>query len=414
MSKLLWVTIIIIFGTYIRNRDGHDLTDADWLIFFQILVCFFAGLLGVFKISSADKPGFGGKIFLFYCFSAIVSVAFSSYPKIVIGYWGLYIGVGFLILGMVLQSSSVDDLIVIEKLWLATVTIILIKDTVIGFFFHKAVDWVMPGEPFRLGMELVHANKMSLMASIAFLITFQIPNTARLLVWFVRLLFLSVILFSRTRSSLACLLVGLSIISVIWFYRNSINIRKNSIIFGAPCIFFCCLGFFALGLSFEFSFLSGFFEFLNRGQDLRAISSFTGRTEIWNFVLKQIFKSAETFLFGHGYGTTRLVINEHVNLSFIATHSHNTILESMFTVGIVGTFPLFLMFAYGFIWVFVAIKAKNEQIINFSIRAFSVSTIISINSLTESFIAIKVNPIVFIFIFYIFSLDRIWIFKKFD
>jgi O-antigen ligase len=78
---------------------------------------------------------------------------------------------------------------------------------------------------------------------------------------------------------------------------------------------------------------------MSRTGDVEEIYSFTGRTELWEFVADRI---AESPLFGYGYGGGRFVI---VGAHFFATgHAHNELLNIALNVGLFGGAMLLGMF----------------------------------------------------------------------
>ena len=71
------------------------------------------------------------------------------------------------------------------------------------------------------------------------------------------------------------------------------------------------------------------------------IVSLTGRTAIWAAVYEKV--RASPWL-GYGYGASRLILSE--DWSGIASnppHAHNMILQSLLSVGVIGTLFLFLV-----------------------------------------------------------------------
>ncbi|HEV3007018.1 MAG TPA: O-antigen ligase family protein [Pirellulales bacterium] len=83
---------------------------------------------------------------------------------------------------------------------------------------------------------------------------------------------------------------------------------------------------------------------ISRTGDAEEIYSFTGRTELWDFVAGRI---ADSPCFGYGYGGGRFVI---VGAHFFATgHAHNELLNVTLNVGLFGGAMLLGMFAVLFV-----------------------------------------------------------------
>lgn len=79
----------------------------------------------------------------------------------------------------------------------------------------------------------------------------------------------------------------------------------------------------------------------SRSGDLDELSSFTGRTQIWSFCLDKI--KQEPWI-GYGYAGSRLVISQGwaSKYGWTTMSSHNLWLQSLLTVGVIGTLPLLL------------------------------------------------------------------------
>jgi O-antigen ligase len=76
---------------------------------------------------------------------------------------------------------------------------------------------------------------------------------------------------------------------------------------------------------------------VSRSGDINELLTLTGRSFIWEFTLNQI---AEAPILGHGHNSAEPIFLERF-LYFTVTHAHNLILQSLFSVGMVGT--LFLV-----------------------------------------------------------------------
>lgn len=87
---------------------------------------------------------------------------------------------------------------------------------------------------------------------------------------------------------------------------------------------------------FGFNFHIEILKLLSRTGDVSEITSFTGRTDIWDFVLQLV---AERPLFGWGYGSASdLLVTRSENVGFVVAQTHNLYLQILFTTGAVGFF----------------------------------------------------------------------------
>lgn len=403
----IWIGIMLLVGTYFRIRSQDVATELDWLVLAQVLACMAGGVLGVSLIRRSSHLGLGGKILLIYVITVGVSIIFSPYTKIVLGYWILLLGTTLLIMGLVQKAQTIRSLWQIEKAWLFTVVVIIIKDTITSLFLvdqYKIGEMI--GGPFRLGMGVTHANEISLMAALGFWMTFRKDEVkSSFLFWLLRILFLVVIAMSRTRSSMICIVMG----GVVWFWFKKgfqENISFNLRI-ALPNFFVAFIIFGILMLSFGVPGMNEAFSYFNRGMDSNVLLSISGRTEIWPYAFERIVDTPFTILFGHGYGVSRFVLNEGAgSSSFYAYHAHNTFLEVLLAIGLLGFIPFVLLAVYNFKWLTAFRQLSQEFSPEFALRAISIFTMVSISSLTEAYLVTKIHPITMISIFYLLSLDR--------
>jgi O-antigen ligase len=135
--------------------------------------------------------------------------------------------------------------------------------------------------------------------------------------------------------------------------------------------------------------------------------TFTGRTDVWNYAIDRIFESFQSTLIGHGYGASKLVLNENNwRAGFYAYHAHNTLLEALLGTGLIGTIPFILLVAYSTTWLFRFTRLRASFSLEFVLRAIAVISIILGSTLTESDLVTKVGPVTIVFLFYVLALDR--------
>lgn len=402
----LWGVIIFLVSTYIRVRPGETVPEIDLLVISQILTCFLGGCIGVFLILKHPRFGFGAKALLFLIAVTGLSTLFSSHPKIVFGYWVLFSGAGLLTIGLVQSAPTIESLNRIESVLLLVLTIILLKDTITGLYLPNLLEIRQSlGGTFRLGMGVTHANKISFMAAIAFFVSLKNDNLkSSILVWLARLIFIFIIVFSRTRSSMLCLVLG----SVLWLFFNTQITRSSKFYlkFAIPCIFIALTSGALLALSFNMPGISEAFAFINRSQDADSLWSITGRTDIWRYAIERLYDDNYTFLFGHGYGMSRLILNEGPRAFFYAFHAHNAYIEALVSEGLLGLIGLLLFTVYGITWLTrysTLIKYFSEEYV---LRSICIVSIILFNSMTESYLTMKLNAVIIIYILYVLSLDK--------
>jgi O-antigen ligase len=95
--------------------------------------------------------------------------------------------------------------------------------------------------------------------------------------------------------------------------------------------------------SLIFSFhLDALGSHFSRSGDPTEVFTLTGRTEIWDFVGEKI---KEQPLFGWGYNASKVLLPQHVGFSndLMVDTAHNMLLQSLLSVGFVGTFPIVIV-----------------------------------------------------------------------
>jgi O-antigen ligase len=406
ISTYVWVVILVLIGTYFRVRRGEAKLVADWLIFTQVSVCFLGAFLGILLMRKNRRLGFGAKILLIFIFTTILSAINSPFSTRVIGYWILLTGTGLLTIGLVQGARTVKDLERIEKLWFYTITCILIKDTITALVIYGT------GESYRLGMMITHPNLLSLNAAIAFWVSFRKRVfKSILLLWLVRLFLLFIIFTAKSRTSLICWAAG----GIVLFYFHKGHQSEKSVMLKAaiPCVLIALISAGLLAFSFELPGTAAAFNYFRRGQDISTLWTLTGRTEIWSYAFEKIFSNPSSLLFGNGYGVTKFIINEEYLeslqmgvYSLRASHLHNVFLETLFSAGLLGVIPLIIMIAYSFNWFLKFKELQSVYSVEFSVRALVVVIMVFINSMIESFLGTKINPIMMIFLFYLLALGN--------
>jgi O-antigen ligase len=164
-----------------------------------------------------------------------------------------------------------------------------------------------------------------------------------------------------------------------------------------------------LGLSFNIDFIVESFNIINRNQDSVQLSSISGRTDIWQLVIYHI-KSRPflKILFGSGYGVSRLILNEDLNVAliFYVYHCHNAFLEHLFSMGILGVITYIILIFYNIKWLrnFKSLQELFSE--EFTLHAIVIVSIFFLMSITEVPIGGKINPNIILYLFYTLALDK--------
>ncbi|MDL1958263.1 MAG: O-antigen ligase family protein [Deltaproteobacteria bacterium] len=400
-----WVGILILTGTYFRIRSGESAPEVDWLITAQISVCLIAAILGILMMRRHVDLGFGTKALLLYVVASLLSAVFSPYTKLVFGYWILLAGASLLTIGLVQQVKTQKALSQIENVWLLTISLLLLKDTATALLFPEIQEIHHISGPFRLGMGITHANTMGFLAALAFWISFKKEELKHsFFLWLPRLLFLFIIALSGSRVSMVCFAFG-GVIRL-WF-QQGIQRENLNLWVAIPCFVVAAVVFAILALSLELPGATTAFNIFNRGQDIDTIMSLTKRTEIWSYAFRKVFDEPASLFFGHGYGISRLVLNEGSGgPDFYISHLHNSFIEIFFSLGLFGIVTFLALVIYSIKWLTQFNQLHKDLSTEFTLRAVSIVSMILLNSFMEITLASKIDPVMLLYFFYLVALDR--------
>lgn len=401
----IWTLAIILFGTSFRTRSleqQYQAPTVDWLIISQVLICLLGGFVGILFLRKSSRWGLGSKSILIYILVTGLSIFGASEKTTVFGYWILLTGICLLTLGIVKKAQSFESLLKIEKAWLIIITLLIFKDSILSFLYFEVSS---SGDPFRIGSNVTHPVTLSIMTLIAFFISFRKNLKYPNIWWLIRIFFIAIIVLTRTRVSLIGLFIG-GIVGV--WYLAGIEPKKGTYLrIFLPCSFLAAIILFLLTLSMDISVTKMCLQFFNRGHDISNMTSLSDRTTIWPVAINRVFDNSITFLFGHGYGISRLVLMNDLNpIDYNAAHAHNTFLEFLLNMGLLGGVTCLLLYSSGLKWFFDFNNLRRIFSNDFAVRAIIVIAVIFMSSFSESLFARKIDPVQVIFFYYIIALDQ--------
>jgi O-antigen ligase len=247
-------------------------------------------------------------------------------------------------------------------------------------------------------MGVTHANTLSFLSAILFWITFK--NRRNKKAWILlpfRGFLLFIMVSAVSRFSIAAFLIG----GLFYFlFRTIGNFRSWIMIFSGA-------GFLAAFLLLSFSFDQGWSKsisrYLLRGQSAQELTSFTGRTLIWQYSLE---KAVESPIIGHGYGVTRFAIGTLPKVDYQPPHCHNDFLEVFLATGFLGLIPFLAFYLYGAKWILNYPRLCKVFSSDLALHAACIFAMVSFISLFESNLGGRLSPIQPLFFFYVLILDR--------
>jgi len=392
-SCIILIIILITHGTYIRVRPYSDVPTIDWLIMLRLLSCCVGIILGILLLRKNTSFGISTKILLLFICSCGISAIFSKYPTVVLGYTILILGAGMLLIGMVYSSPNRIYLIKIEQIWFIITSLSVIKDALISMVLLNYL-----GGENRLGMSSLHPNQLSFLAGIVFWLSFRNRGGKYALIyWSLRIFMLFIIIKAQSRASLLAFIVG----GVCFLTLKYISDYRKTI------IILCLIGvlFSSLGILYAFNnrWSDPVMNYLKRGQDIREILSFTGRTELWKDAMKE---AIEKPVFGHGYGISRLFEIELGDYQQQAAHLHNEFLEVFFGTGLFGLVLFLFMILRYTKWItsFQGLGKKYGRY--YAIHAICLLMMLLVTSIFEPRLGGRLTAIQPLFYLYLITLDN--------
>ncbi len=394
-AVLVFVAILVFHGTYFRTRPMAVVPTLDWLVLARLLACAIGFAAGIILIAKNMPLGFGAKMLLLYAAATGISAATSAYPTTVIGYFILLAGASVLMTGLTYSARTLAELETIEKVWFFTIALLIIKDTLTSLILPEIAP---PGEVVRIGMGVTHANELSSLAALVFWLSFTQKRIKHpILLWLLRALCVYVVIGARSRVSVVALLLG----GLVYLLFAGRDYLKRWITVSAAVGTLST--FFLLSLCLNQSWAVDIVEYARRGQRQAALTTFTGRTLIWEHTLN---KSLESPVTGHGYGVSRLTMGEVPSVEWEVAHCHNELLEVFFNTGILGLIPLVAMFMYSVGWIVHFSRLRDVFSTDLALHAVCVVVIFLFSCVFEPRLGVRLIPIQPLFLFYLLALDR--------
>lgn len=278
-------------------------------------------------------------IFFAYAAYATFSASYSSAMSLGIGSGMALMGIVFAV--AMAATGTHDD---IRRLWksmyIATVVACFISLAILAVFPIAARDLSDPGA-YRLRGITGSANSLGPIVAVGFFLSLMWAKWAvkRWHVWthrFFGFTMLVALLLTNSRSTILGL-IGAMVLS--YFVAGNLSI------IGLLAILLVGTAGMGVMLQPELgkSFMRAFAELFARSGSVQEITSFTGRSQIWEACWQLI---QEKPLIGYGFGSVRVEIPKVFfdQWGNTAATAHNFVLESLISVGLVGTLPLIMVF----------------------------------------------------------------------
>jgi len=391
---MIFVIILVLHGTYLRSRD-NDSTGVDWVVMGRIAACAAGFGIGILMIRKALPLGFGAKMILLYGLAAVLSALSCQQATMVVGYSILLLGAGLLVIVLVYSARNLSQLRLVESLWFITVTILAVKDT---FIARTGASSEGGADVTRLGMGSTHPCELSLLAVLLFWMSWgRGSGWVRTGMWVLRAFLIYVLIAAETRTSIAAFVV----VGMVRYLLTTRDPLRRMVVGVAAAG--ALSTFILLNLYSSQSWAHDMLEYMKRGQDTKQLSSFTGRTAIWNHATSKMW---ETPILGHGYAVTRFTLGKPRDAGFQPMHCHNMLLEVFFSTGFAGLLPFLAMLLYNLRWLLGSARRQEAFSKELALNAACSVLAILATSVFESRLAVRLTLFNPLFFFYLVALDR--------
>lgn len=388
---ILWALIIVFTGSFFRLRAGNDVPSLDWLIMIQFAVCALGTAFAMPRLLLLKRRSACIGWIVLYVGAIGITLPWSINPLVSTGYFALLAGGILTTLAVVQHGDSQADLFSEEAFLAGVLIFCLLKDVAIAFSIG--------GESGsgRLGIS-DSANELSLLAAVVFIMQLgrqKHPGLRYALLGFC----LVIVALAQSRGSTVSLVIG----AAVYFWKAADARQERPIVLKLAASSLVLAALFGGILLYSASFpgIRSAVRAVNRNEDTHSLESITtGRTIVWNNALQILHtETLSPFILGNGYGLSRLLLNQKNRTDddyFL--HAHNTILDSLVSVGIVGTIALGGLCCIALIAVAQGKKRSAHPI---SSRAAAVICAIIATFPTESYLSMKLSWIHIAFVFYL-------------
>lgn len=325
--------MIFLMDASFRTNDLNTLS-IDWQSGLKMLLWLGAFIVSLSRIRSISREIFSQKfIFLtVYIIWAIVSTVYSVTPVYT---FGASIGLlgAFLFSVLICRENSKKDILNTLAFGLGSFLITSWLYYLMSPEKASVSYWSINGYITRLtgisGQPNVLGREAALFICTIYLLGYLgYQPWHKLILPF--LLGVATLFFTQSRVEILSLLIA----------YVGVNVKAKKGVKPVLLIFFILINF-----SFIYFFFSNEETLLrfSRSGVISEIYTFTGRTEIWDYVIK---KWSISPLVGYGYASSRIVIPQgyQSEYGFTTSSSHNLFLQSLLTLGIIGTVFLLIHF----------------------------------------------------------------------
>jgi O-antigen ligase len=356
LKLVIWITLFVV-AVFCWRR--YRALFSDWMLALALCYAGFGLLSSLYSVAPAYSAACAFGFLAYLLFAALLAADFDGRTLVAVVAWSFS---GYL-----------------AVTWIAA---ILAPDT--AFLPTYGDNQLFPrlqglsGHPNMLGKQVA--------SFICFILAASALNwfASRQNFWVIMALAVITLVATDSRTSLLALLLSVAVVTM----RTH---RMGGALLGVAGV---AVGLVTVADGLGLPVLAGLFEFGSRTGEADEVMSLTGRVRLWGFVWENFLDRP---LFGYGYNSTELVLARNwYGPADQIVGAHNTMLQSLLTLGIVGTVPLLAMYLLMIHRFFSSSLGISRYLIPYSI----------IVSLTEIEIA-SVPVLMMLVIFLAFSIDAV-------
>ncbi|MBK1885433.1 O-antigen ligase family protein [Marinobacter sp. DY40_1A1] len=219
-------------------------------------------------------------------------------------------------------------------------------DVILGFkafqfgLFLTLIIWLVNGDLVENAMLLRHTsialsyNDAGFMALMLIIVSTIMTHGRRLNV-LIAFLFFGVSLLVLIKGLNKSSIVFMFLFFAIYFFEFRLSIKSFFLIFLVILALILFLVIFSDALEPLFS----------QKSSVASLTTLTGRTFIWGLTLDSI-NTWSKLIFGHGYGSAEVFFRDYVFTELNYAHAHNAVIQSLFEIGMLGSFFVHLIIFY--------------------------------------------------------------------
>jgi O-antigen ligase len=341
-----------IYSPYLYNKPNEihnkliedKLLSGQWKRKFSFILLYILSFFFVVFVSTfiKNRLGWGSSIFCFWELVIVLSIFRSTNKRICIRRIIAFVGISICgcTIGMALTSEKT----------IITISFICLTYLIIGILNEFANKSFFKRWHYRFAGTM-HPNQQGLNCVILILTSLDYIYTYNLMLKEIAVFSLLIgsimLLLTKSRSALFSCILGISCFFFFSFFNHFFLLIFYFLIIILTAFLIIRFCFYPYSqptfLKWQIRVIS-----LIPGRENKNLTTFTGRTQLWNLIL---LKTKKSRFFGVGFGsfwTKESFVHIRKNLGWRFSDCHSVYIETLIGTGFIGLFAHFLLLASGF------------------------------------------------------------------